>query len=111
MAEWFKALILETNCGRVAEWSIAAVLKTADVQASVVRIPPLPPISQIQLISAQPRGGNLLLYSGVIGRKLNTGISAVMLQTALSGRILSEADDCGDLVFSVRHQRPWNSLA
>jgi hypothetical protein len=23
------------NCGRVAEWTIAAVLKTADVQASV----------------------------------------------------------------------------
>lgn len=35
MAGRFKALVLKTNDGRVAEWSIAAVLKTADVQASV----------------------------------------------------------------------------
>ena len=89
--------------GEVTEWSIVAVSKTVDPSRGPwVRIPPSPPLAQVQLFYASIVGRNLLLYSGVIGQRLSSAIAQLALQTALSGHFLSKADDCTDLVLSFK---------
>ena len=89
--------------GEVTEWSIVAVSKTVDPSRGPwVRIPPSPPIAQMQLLSVPSAGRKLLLYSGVMARRLSTAATALVMKTALSGSFLSKADDCADLVLSFK---------
>ncbi|MGV8989432.1 MAG: hypothetical protein ACOH2H_24705 [Cypionkella sp.] len=89
LAEWRNLL---------AAWQVARVGK---LRLVCVCLTP-PPIAHLQLISASRIGRILSLYSGVIAEKPSTMFSVMVPEMALSGRFLSEADDCADLVFGFK---------
>jgi hypothetical protein len=59
-----------------------------------------PPVVPVQLTSAPPRDRKLALYSRLMTGRMSTGYDAVGPKMALSGPILSKADDCAVLVLS-----------
>ena len=74
MVEWSKATDLKTNDGRVAERSIAAVLKTADAQASVGSNPtPSATCLRKSVLSIRLRPDFLVVFEGCRGGAVDYG--------------------------------------